>query len=128
MMSIVEILQRDHDRNHSDSKDFLVSVDEILEKTVEGYRLARKTKTVILHRPVGGLGEGIEFHCYNAGSGQELASAVLELFEECKQAGATWAMTPYENPKINELFIANIPADRLTIVKTERGFEATTRL
>jgi hypothetical protein len=127
-MNIVEILQRDHDRNHADSENFLVSVEEILEKTVEGYRLAKKRNTVILHKPVGGLGEGIEFHCYNAGTGLELATNVLEFFEDCRQAGATWAITPYENPVINKLFEMSIPADRLTIVKTERGFEATTRL
>lgn len=127
-MSIVEILQRDHDKNHSDSENFLVSVDEILEKMVAGYRLARKKKTVILYKHTGSVGEGIEFHCYNAGSGQELASNVLDFFEDCRQAGATWTMTPYKNPVINKLFETSIPADRLTIVATVNGFEATTRL
>lgn len=127
-MTIVEILQRDHDRNHSDSENFLVSVNEILEKTVEGYRLARKKTTVILYKATGSVGEGIEFHCYNGGTGSELASAVLEFFEDCRQAGATWTQTPYKNPVINKLFETNIPADRLTIVATVNGFEATTRL
>lgn len=127
-MKIVDILQRDHEMNHPDSENFLVSVEEILEKTMEGYRLAKKKNTAILYKPVGGLGEGIEFHCYNAGSGVELVSNVLEFFEDCREAGALWTMTPYENPVINKLFEISIPADRLSIVQTEQGFEATTRL
>jgi hypothetical protein len=127
-MLIVEILKRDHDVNHSDSEHFLVSVEEILNKIIEGYKLTRKNQTVIIYRPVGAVGDGVEFHCYNAGSGSELAKNVLEFFEDCRQAGATWTMTPYQNPVINRLFEVNIPADRLTIVKTATGFEATTRL
>jgi len=127
-MTVVEILQRDHNMNHSDSEHFFVSVEEILNKVIEGYSLTRKHNTVIIHKPVGSVGDGVEFHCYNAGSGSELASNVLEFFEDCRQRGATWTMTPYQNPVINKLFEANIPPERLTIVKTPIGFEATTRL
>ena len=124
----IEILALDHKKNHSDRKYFWVSVEEILGKLLEGYTLSRKNKTIIIHKPLGAVGDGVEFHCYNAGSGQELAHAVLDFFEDCRQRGATWTMTPYQNPVINQLFQANIPADRLTIVTTEQGFEATTRL
>lgn len=127
-MTVVEILQRDHDVNHADSENFLVSVEEILNKVLEGYSLTRKNQTVIIHKPIGSVGDGVEFHCYNGGSGLELASNVLEFFEDCRQRGATWTMTPYQNSKINQLFEANIPPERLTIVRTPTGFEATTRL
>jgi len=127
-MHIIEILQQDHLVNHSDSKHFLVSVEEILSRMLEGYLLTRKNKTIIIYRPIGSVGDGVEFHCYNAGSGKELAANVLEFFEDCRQTGATWTQTPYQNPRITELFTANISAERLTIVATPTGFEATTRL
>ena len=127
-MIVIEILQRDHNMNHKDSKHFFASVEEILNKVIEGYSLTRKNNTIIIHRPVGSVGDGVEFHCYNAGTGAELAANVLEFFQDCRERGATWTMTPYQNPAINKLFEANITAERLTIVATPTGFEATTRL
>lgn len=124
----IEILQRDHNVNHKDRKYIWVSIEEILEKILEGYSLTRKNKTIIIYRCVGGLGDGVEFHCYNAGTGAELATNVLEFFEDCRERGATWTMTPYQNPRISQLFETNIAAERLTIVQTPTGFEATTRL
>ena len=127
-LKVIEILQRDHEMNHKHSKDFMVSVEEILVNMLDGYKLTRKNQTVIIYKPVGSVGDGVEFHCYNAGHGSELAQNVLNFFEDCRESGATWAVTPYQNPKINQLFLANIPAERLTIVQTPTGFEATTRL
>jgi len=124
----IEILQRDHNVNHKDRKYIWVSIEEILEKILEGYSLTRKNKTIIIYRPVGTVGDGVEFHCYNAGTGAELTQNVLEFFEDCRERGATWTMTPYQNPKISQLFETNIAAERLTIVQTPTGFEATTRL
>jgi len=124
----IEILQRDHTVNHADRKYFWVSVEEIIMKILDGYTLSRKNETIIIHRPVGTVGDGVEFHCYNAGTAAELTQNVLEFFEDCRERGATWTVTPYQNPRITQLFETTIPAERLTIVATPTGFEATTRL
>lgn len=106
----------------------LISVEEILTKITQGYLLYREDKTVILYRFLGSVGDGAEYHCYNAGSGSELAEAVLGFMDFVKHTGISWCVTPYENPVITELFLANIPADKLSIQETQTGFEATVRL
>ena len=127
-MHIIEILHQDHKRNHPDSSGFSVSIEEILNKVTQGYTLSRFPKTVIIHTFQGAVGDGVEFHCYNAGTGDELSAAVLKFFDYARQAGSSWCMTPYQNPRISELFQQHIPAERLTIVETPTGFEATVRL
>lgn len=127
-MRIVEILALDHARNHPNSSTMLVSVEEILTKITEGYQLYRADKTVIIHKYLGSVGDGVEFHCYNAGSGEELAQTVLAFMAHAREHGASWCVTPYQNQKINELFAAHIPAANLSIVETATGFEATVRL
>ena len=124
----IEILQRDHRVNHADRKYFWVGVEEIMQKMLEGYSLTRKNETIIIYKPVGTVGDGVEFHCYNGGNAAALTSNVLEFFEDCRQREAVWTMTPYQNPRISELFKTAIPAERLTIVTTPTGFEATVRL
>ena len=127
-MTALEILHYDHLKNHTDSQHFLISVEEILERVLMGYTLSKFDKTMIIHRLQGAQGEGIEFHCYNAGTGQELAQAVLEFFEQSRDRGLTWATTPYKNDKITVLFRQHIPTERLSVAKTETGYEATVRL
>ena len=127
-MHIIEILHKDHQNNHPDSSGFSVSIEEILTKVTQGYTLCRFPKTVIIHRSHGAVGDGVEFHCYNAGTGAELSAAVLEFFDNARHAGSSWCMTPYQNQRISELFQQHIPADSLTIVETPTGFEATVRL
>ena len=127
-MTIIEILHLDHKHNHADSAGFSVSIEEILTKVTLGYTLSRFPKTVIIHKFQGTLGDGVEFHCYNAGTGAELSQAVLKFFDYARDAGSSWCMTPYQNPRISELFRQHIPADRLSIVETPTGFEATVRL
>jgi hypothetical protein len=127
-MTPIEILHHDHVKNHTDSQHFLISVDEILDRVITGYKLAKFDKTMIIHREQGSMGEGMEFHCYNAGTGDELAVAVVTFLDQLREQGLSWAWTPYQNSKINMLLEKYIPTERLTVVKTETGYEATVRL
>lgn len=127
-MTPLQILHHDHVKNHTDSEHFLVSVEEILDRVITGYRLTQFDKTMIIYREQGAQGEGMEFHCYNAGTGQELAQAVLEFFDRCSEQGLSWAWTPYQSSRVTALFEQHIPTERLTVVKTETGYEATVRL
>lgn len=106
----------------------LVSVEEILVKVTQGYQLYRADKTVIIYKFLGSMGDGVEYHCYHAGTGAELANTVMEFMDFVKHTGTSWCVTPYQNPVISELFKANIPADRLSIRDTQTGIEATVRL
>jgi hypothetical protein len=127
-MTPLQILHADHNKNHADSHHFLISVEEILELVIEGYRLAKFDKTMIIHRELGSVGDGMEFHCYNAGTGDELAHTVLEFLEQCRQQGLSWAWTPYKSPQVTALLRQYIPTERLTVAETDIGYEATVRL
>ena len=128
MKNILEILQHDHNVNHSSSADFLVSVEEILTKVTEGYSLLKQADTLILFRPLTDAPLTMEFHCYNGGSGSELIQNVLSFFEKCIQNGFARATTTYQRPSINIMFNKNISKDCLTIEQTPAGFTATVRL
>ena len=128
MISILELLYRDHERNHPDSDSFMDSVEEILDKILEGYQLVRKNNTLIIYRFTGAKGEGVEFHCYNAAPGFELAQNVVSFLSDRREQGIAWAATPYQNPRITELFEAVIPEDNLDVAVTPIGFLATVRL
>lgn len=123
---IIEILKADHAKNHPDRRSYLGSVEEILVKISTGYKLNRYGDTVFLWRDLPNA--GVEFHCYNAAPASELVSAVLEFFQHCRERSTQWCWTAYQHPVISEMFKQNYPHDRLTIEKTETGFEATMRL
>lgn len=127
-MKIVELLHHDHVTNHASSSSFLTSVEEILNRVIEGYSLSRFNNTAIIHKNLGALGEGVEFHCYNAESGEQLAQNVLAFLDQCRSQGQAWAETPYQNKRITELFQQHIAADCLTIAETPTGYLATVRL
>lgn len=127
-MKIVELLHHDHVVNHQTSSSFLTSVEEILNRIIAGYQLSRFNNTVIIHKNIGAIGEGTEFHCYNAEPGEQLAQNVLLFLDQCRQAGQSWAETPYQNKRITELFQQHIAADCLTITETPTGILATVRL
>lgn len=127
-MKLVELLHHDHTVNHTSSQSFLTSVEEILNKVIAGYQLSRFNNTVIIHKPTGAVGEGVEFHCYNAEPGTQLAQNVLTFLAQCREQGSAWAETPYQNKRITELFQQHIPATDLTIAEIPAGYLATVRL
>lgn len=127
-MLALEILSHDHAKNHSDSDHFLQSLEEILTKVIQGYRVNKYDQVLIIYRAVGSMGEGCEFHCYNAGTAQVLAQTVLAFMQELREQGYQWAATPYQNPRITELFKQHIASDRLTITGIPEGILATVRL
>lgn len=127
-MLAIEILAKDHDKNHKDSSHFLESVEEILEKVMEGYQLKKYEQTMIIYRATGPHGEGCEFHCYNAADGDTLAQTVVRFIDDLADYGYAWAATPYQHPKITELFKKYFAADRLTFTSIPTGILATVRI
>lgn len=127
-MTMIEILHQDYLRNHQDRSAFAQCLEELLRRITEGYTLSRFERTIIIHKFIGATGEGIEFHCYNAGNSTELTEAVLKFLSWAEGSGSQWAQTPYQNPKINQLFKQAITPEQLSIIDTPTGFEATIRL
>lgn len=117
-MSPLEILSHDHNKNHPDSDHFLQSVEEILEMVIAGNKLSKYDQTLIIWKPIGAVGEGIEFHCYNAANGKTLAETVVNFLNERRNDGYKWAETPYANPRITELFQQYFSQDVLSIIET----------
>jgi hypothetical protein len=117
-MSPLEILSHDHNKNHADSANFLVSVEEILDQIILGSKLSQYDQTLIIWKPIGVIGDGVEFHCYNAGNGITLAETVVKFLNERRDDGYKWAQTPYANPKITELFKQYYSPDVLSIIET----------
>jgi hypothetical protein len=128
MMSSLQILYHDHNKNHAESESFLDSVEEILDRVLLGYSLVRFNNTLIIYQFDGALGEGVEFHCYNAEPGLALAQNVLSFFQSMREQGIKWAATPYQNPRVTELLRLVIPEDNLEVAETPIGFLATVRL
>lgn len=124
-MTLEELLAVDL-RSHPDRGSASESLAEIEGKMKDGWTGFRSGNTFIMNkRDVNGY---LEFHCYNAEHGEQLAKNVIKFFDEAKTAGFTVAWTPYSNPKINDLFKSFIPEERLDIVDIENGYLAKVRL
>jgi hypothetical protein len=73
--------------------------------------------------------DDVEYHCFNADTPENLATNVMKFFEMAKKLGYATATTPYQNPKISELFTTLVsPSYKVDIKKTSDGFEAKVRL
>lgn len=113
-------------RSHPDRGSPTESLSEIEGKMKDGWTGFRSGNTFIMNKP--DKNGYLEFHCYNAERGEQLAKNVVKFFDEAKTAGFTVAWTPYSNPKINDLFKSFISKDRLDIVDIENGYLAKVRL
>jgi hypothetical protein len=125
-MTFEELLEIDRQHNHPDRVDYNDTVAEIAQLMSEGWSIIRKNNTVIVNRGVNK--EEIEYHCFNAESGTQLAKNVVSFLDDARSAGFKIATTPYQNPRINELFKHTIDADKLEIQTTKTGFNAIVRL
>ena len=71
----------------------------------------------------------LEYHCFNADAPMNLAANVMKFFELAKKLGYKTATTPYENPKISELFKQVIAKQYKVDIKRKDGrYEAKVRL
>jgi hypothetical protein len=90
--------------------------------------LVQQGNTLIIFGNAGGVGNA-EFHCFNADAPEALANNVLKFLEMLKKLGYKTASTPYENPKISELFNAFIaPKHEVKIDKKDGRYVAKVRL
>jgi hypothetical protein len=124
-MTLIELLKIDL-RSHPDRLTAEESLAEIESKMEEGWAGFRSGNTFIMNkRDKNGY---LEFHCYNAEHGEQLAKNVIKFFDDAKESGFKVAWTPYKNPKINELFMSFIPNECLDIVEIQDGYLAKVRL
>jgi uncharacterized protein YheU (UPF0270 family) len=73
--------------------------------------------------------DDVEYHCFNADTPENLTENVMKFFEMAKKLGYKTATTPYQNPKVSELFKAYVSKRYdVSITKTSDGFEAKARL
>jgi hypothetical protein len=124
-MTLIELLEIDL-RSHPDRLNAEQSLAEIEGKMKEGWHGFRSGNTFIMNKP--DKNGYLEFHCYNAEPGKQLAKNVVEFFGEARDSGFKVAWTPYKNPKINKLFKSFIDDDCLDIVEIQDGYLAKVRL
>jgi hypothetical protein len=124
-MTLEELLAVDL-RSHPDRQSAKESLVEIEGKMKDGWSGFRAGNTFILNkRDSNGY---LEFHCYNAERGEQLAKNVKSLLDTARDSGFKVAWTPYKNAKINELFKIIVSDDCLDIVEIQDGYLAKVRL
>jgi hypothetical protein len=124
-MTLEELLAIDL-RSHPGRYDIYDSLAEIEGKMQDGWHGFRAGNTFILNkRDKNGY---LEFHCYNAERGDQLAKNVKTLLDNARDAGFEIAWTPYQNSKINELFKTIVAEDYLHIEEIQDGYLAKVRL
>lgn len=123
-----EILEIDAQRNHpkgTQAGNLRAAINDFLSK--RGH-IVRQGNTLIMFRG-GGDSNDVEYHCFNADSPQILAENVMKFFVMAKKLGYKTATTPYENPKINDLFKKIVARKyEVEIEEKDDGYEAKVRL
>ena len=128
-MTAEEILAIDAKRNHPPGTEVghlraLIN-DQIRDH--QGY-LVQEGETLIVFSNSDGDAD-VEYHCFNADTPQNLAANVVSFFEMAKKLGYKTATTPYENPKVSELFKQLVPKKFKVEIKRKGGrYEAKARL
>ena len=123
-----EILEIDAQRNHEPGTQAghlrAIINDQLRQKA----HLVQQGNTLILFSNSDGDAD-VEYHCFNADTPQNLAANVVAFFGMAKKLGYKTATTPYDNPKISELFKQFVPKEfQVEIKRKGSGFEATARL
>jgi hypothetical protein len=127
-MTPAEILEVDAKRNHPPGTKAGNLMAIINEELRANSHLVQQGNTLIIFGNAGGVGNA-EFHCFNADAPEALANNVLKFLEMLKKLGYKTASTPYENPKISELFNAFIaPKHEVKIDKKDGRYVAKVRL
>lgn len=128
MKDIRQILSEDLAKNYA---GFAVTVDAyfdgLMNSPKTGNFVVRQGDTLILTKKI--ENNGIEFHCINGERAKDLVANVQKYLNDLKAQGYDYAVTFYDNPRINEL-IAQLtyPSE---IVKIDDGlfrtYQATMR-
>jgi hypothetical protein len=123
-----EILEIDATRNHEPGTEAghlrAIINDQLRQKA----HLVQQGNTLILFSNSDG-DDDVEYHCFNADTPQNLAANVVAFFGMAKKMGYKTATTPYDNPKISDLFKQLVPKEfKVEIKRKGGGFEAKVRL
>ena len=123
-----QILEIDAKRNHEPGTEAghlrAIINDQLRQKA----HLVQQGDTLILFSNSDG-DDDVEDHCFNADTPQNLAANVVAFFGMAKKLGYKTATTPYDNPKISDLFKQLVPKEfQVEIKRKGGGFEATARL
>ena len=121
-----EILEVDAKRNHPAGTVAGHLRAEINESLRKKGQLVQQGNTLIVFRSAK---EGVaEYHCFNADTPENLARNVMAFWEMLKQIGFKTAVTPYQNPKINDLFRSFSKTYKTDITQKGDVITATTHL
>ena len=123
-----QILEIDAKRNHPEGTSAGNLRAAINEQLRQKGHIIQQGNTLIVFSNADG-DKDVEYHCFNADTPENLAANVVKFFGMAKKLGYATATTPYQNPKISELFKAYVPKEfAVSITKTSGGFEAKARL
>ena len=123
-----QILEIDAKRNHPEGTSAGNLRAVINEQLRQKGHIIQQGNTLIVFSNADG-DKDVEYHCFNADTPENLAANVVKFFGMAKKLGYATATTPYQNPKISELFKAYVPKEfAVSITKTSGGFEAKARL
>jgi hypothetical protein len=124
-----EILEIDAKRNHeagTKAGHLRALINEQLQEN-QG-EIIQQGNTLIVFSNSDGDSD-VEYHCFNADTPPNLAANVMKFFELAKKLGYKTATTPYENPKVSELFTQLVSKKYKVDIKRKDGrYEAKARL
>ena len=104
MKDIRQILSEDLAKNYA---GFAVTVDDYFDNLMNapktGNTVVRHGDTLILTKKI--ENNGIEFHCINGERAKDLVVNVQKYLDELKDQGYDYAVTFYDNPRINDLIV-----------------------
>ena len=123
-----EILEIDAQRNHAPGTkagNLRAMINEQLRNKGD---LVQSGNTLIVFSNSDGDAD-VEYHCFNADTPPNLAKNVMKFFEMAKKLGYKTATTPYENPKVSDLFTQIVAKTYKVDIKRKDGaYEAKVRL
>lgn len=128
-MTLDEILEIDAKRNHepgTQAGHLRALINEQLRENKA--EIVQSGNTLIVFSNSDG-DDDVEYHCFNADTPPNLAKNVMKFFEMAKKLGYKTATTPYDNPKISDLFTQIVAKQYKVDIKRKGGhYEAKARL
>jgi hypothetical protein len=121
-----EILEIDAKRNHPPGTVAGHLRADINKELRQQGQLVQQGDTLIVFRSIK---KGVvEYHCFNADTPENLVKNVVAFLGMLKKIGIKTAVTPYQNPKINDLLRSFAETYKTDITKKGDVITATTHL
>ena len=128
-MTPEEILAIDAQRNHEPGTE-VGHLRALINEQIREHQgeLVQSGNTLIVFSNSDGDAD-VEYHCFNADTPPNLAANVMKFFVMAKKLGYKTATTPYDNPKISDLFKQVVAKQYKVDIKRKDGhYEAKVRL